>query len=53
MICIVNDTIEELLVLDMEFKPESLWWRSMCKDEDVKTLRVGSRGRAGDSKIVP
>ena len=37
----VNDIFEELLDLDMEPKPDSLWWTSTYKDE----LRVGSRGR--------
>ena len=26
LVCMVNDIIEEMLVLDMEPKPESLWW---------------------------
>ena len=26
LVCMVNDTIEELLDLDMEPKPESPWW---------------------------
>ena len=30
----------------MEPKPESLWWTSTHKFEDVSTLRVGSRGIA-------
>ena len=40
--CMVNDIIEELLGLDMESKPESLWWTSTYKDEDVATLKVES-----------
>ena len=36
---------EELLDLDMEPKPESLWWRSMYKYEDMRTLRVGGRDK--------
>ena len=38
--------IEELLDLDMEPKPESLWWTSTHKHEDMKTFRVGTRGVA-------
>ena len=37
----VNDIIEELLGLDMEPKPESLWWTNTHKNEDVATLKVG------------
>ena len=40
----VNDFIEELMDLDMEPKPESLWWKSAYQDEDVTTLKVGNRG---------
>ena len=39
----VDDIIEELLDLDMELKPESLWWTSTHKHEDIRTLTVGSR----------
>ena len=38
-----NDIIEELLDLDMEPKPESLWWTSTYRGEEKTTLRVGSR----------
>ena len=31
LICMVNDIIEELRDLDMEPKPESLWWTSTYK----------------------
>ena len=48
LICMVNDIIEELLDLDMEPKPESLWWRSTQKHEEMKILRVGSRSRVWD-----
>ena len=48
LICTVNDIIEELLDLDMERNPESLWWTSTFKDEDMRTLRVGVRDRALD-----
>ena len=47
----VNDIIEELLDLDMEPKPESLWWTSAHKHEDLTTLRVGSRGKTWDPPI--
>ena len=36
----VNDIIEELLNLDMEPKPESLWWMSSYEEEDQVTLKV-------------
>ena len=42
LICMVNDNIEELLDLDMEPKPESLWWTNTHKGEEKITLR-GSR----------
>ena len=44
----VNDVIEELLDLDMERNPESLWWTSTFQDEDMRTLRVGVRDRVLD-----
>ena len=37
LICMVNDIIEELLDLHMEPKPESLWWTSTHKHEDMRT----------------
>ena len=37
----VNDIIEELLNLDMEPKPESLWWTSSYEEEDKLTLQGG------------
>ena len=43
-VCMVNDIIKELLELDVEPKPESLWWRSTNKEEDVTLSKVGSRG---------
>ena len=46
--CMVNDIIEELLGLDMDSKPESLWWTSTYKDEDVATLEVESRKKLWD-----
>ena len=44
----MNDIIEELLDLDMEPKPESLWWTSTHKHEDKRTLCVGDRGKLWD-----
>ena len=45
--CMVNDIIEELLDLDME--PESQWWTSTYKDEDMRrTLRISSGNRKWD-----
>ena len=44
----VNDSIEELMDLDMEPKPESLRWTSIFKDEGTATLRVGGRGKTWD-----
>ena len=41
--CMVKDITEELLDLDMEPKPESLWWKSTHQDEDGTTLKVGNR----------
>ena len=46
LICMVNDIIGELLDLDME-PPEPLR-TSAHKQEDMKTLRVGSRDRSWD-----
>ena len=43
-ICMVNDIIGELLDLDMEPKPESLWWRSTYKNEDMRTFACGRQG---------
>ena len=49
LICMVNDIIEELLDLDMEPKPESLWWTSSThKHEDMRTLSVGGRDKVWD-----
>ena len=38
----VNDMIEELLNLDMETNPETLWWTSSYEEEDKITLKVGA-----------
>ena len=38
----VNDIIAEFMDLDMEPKPESLWWTSRHTAEDEETLQVGS-----------
>ena len=35
-----NGITEELMELDMESKPESLWWTSTYKAEDGLTLTV-------------
>ena len=48
LICMVNDIIEDLLELDMEPKPESLWWTSTHKHEDMTTLSVGSKDKVWD-----
>ena len=44
----VNDIIEELLDLDMEPKPKSLWWTSTHKDEDGYNAEGGEQGHIGD-----
>ena len=44
---IVNHIIEELLNLDVEPKPESLWWTSTHKEADERQLTVGSGGKIG------
>ena len=48
LVCMVNDIIEELLDLDMGPKPQSLWWTSIYKHEDMRTLRVGGRDKMWD-----
>ena len=48
LVYMANDIIEKLPDLDMEPKPESLWWTSTYKDRDVATLKVGSRERNWD-----
>ena len=42
------DESEELLDLDMEPKPESLWWTSAHQHGDVRTLSVGGRDKVWD-----
>ena len=42
----VNDIIAELLELDMEHKPESLWWASSHQAEEKNTLKVWNKGLA-------
>ena len=37
---------------DLDPKPESLWRTSTDKDEDERTLEVGSRGKSWDSLFV-
>ena len=44
--------IEELLDLDVEPMPESLWCTSTYKDEDVTTMKVGSREKIWDLPFV-
>ena len=44
----VNDVIEELLDLDMEPKPESLWWTCSYEEEEQLTLKVAGRGKEWD-----
>ena len=45
LVHMVNDIIEELLVLDMEPKPESLWWTCSYEAEKQLTLKVAGRGK--------
>ena len=45
LVHMVNDIIEELLNLDMEPKPESLWWTSSYEEEDKLTFQVGGGGK--------
>ena len=44
----VNDTIEELMDLDMAPKLESLRWKSTCMNGDMRTLRFGGRDKVQD-----
>ena len=37
LICMVNDIVEEMLDLDMEAKPESLWWTSTHRGRNDDT----------------
>ena len=46
LVCMVNDIIVELLDLDMEPRPESLWWTSTHQAEEKMTLSVGYKGLA-------
>ena len=48
LICMANDIIEEVLDLDMEPKPESFWWTSTQKHEDMRTFSVGSKDKVWD-----
>ena len=43
LVHMVNDVIEELMDLDMEPKPESLWWTSSYEEEEKLTLEVSGR----------
>ena len=47
----VNDLIEELMDLDMEPKPEWLWWTSTDKAEDGVLLKVGGRGEIWNMSV--
>ena len=47
----VNDIIEELMDVDTEPKLES-WWTSTYKEENERTLKVGSRGNSWDLPLV-
>ena len=47
-----NDIIEVLLDLDMQPKPELLWWTSTHKDEDVAVLTVVSRSKVWDPRFM-
>ena len=47
----VNEVIEELLNLDMEPKPESVWWTSSFQEEDKFTLQVGGGGKDWDFAV--
>ena len=49
---IVNDIIEELMILDMEPKRESLWWTCTYKAEDRFTLVVGGGGECWEMPFV-
>ena len=48
LVHMVNEIIEELLKLDIEPMPESLWWTSSFEEEDKLTLKVGGRGKDWD-----
>ena len=48
LVAMVDDIIEELLDLDMEPKPESLWFMSTHQVEYTSTLKVVYRGLAWD-----
>ena len=52
LICTAKDIMEELLDPDVEPKPESLWWTSTHKHEDVRTLSVGSRDKVWDPPLL-
>ena len=45
LVHMVNDVIEELMDLDMEPKPESLWWTCSYEEEEEHTLEVSGRGK--------
>ena len=41
----VNDIIDEVMDVEVEPEPESLWWTSTHKAEDGGTVEVGGTGR--------
>ena len=45
LVHMVNDVIEELMDLDMEPIPESLWWTCSYEEEEEHTLEVSGRGK--------
>ena len=45
LVHMVNGFVEELLNLDRNPKPESLWWTSSYEEEDKLTLQVGGGGK--------
>ena len=46
LVCMVNEIIEELRDLDMELKPESLWWTSTYEGQ-----RCNAKG--GELEVTP
>ena len=46
--CVVNDILDELMILDMELKPDSLWWTSPHNAADGLTLEMGGGGESWD-----
>ena len=44
--------IEELMDLDMEPRPVTLWWTSTYKADGGKTLQVGGKGKSWEMPFV-